>query len=299
MVMSAVQQLMDDPVVKETSQRLRRPSDLAARVKRLLNFEIAATGWYNIDAPEAPIPPPKLEPLPRRRSAMEATEPQVATEVKEFHPAPPLPKCPARVSSIVLGAFDKEVAASLATAHGIDHQSVDYGDEVQPDGAFSLVAKANAPFKVKANRCDGSDSYTFGPFLANDPNHVTHLGLLRASLGKAAHGPKLKSLHHSPFKLSDGVEPLIAPELEAHVSEVEVVLPRLEIPPRRAQSASVGEVPEGSVANTLLGRLEVCTCSLEEEVVKVPEAPKRDTSEERATAEAVGEQEAIKDVGEV
>jgi len=255
---SAVQQLMDNPVVQERCQvqpglqrtDSRRKSCLAQQFTEMpeahaLNFEIVDMGWNNVDAPDA-------HGMTSTRGPPDVDEPSEAA--KEFYPAPPPPVCPSRCSGIVFGSVNDGLSTAEATACGAGLRvGVDCSEEVHPDGAFNLIAMAKAPFKLKTYKWDGTESHSFGPFVANESSEVTYIGLLKT--------PK-----------SEG-----ARQVAAGVVEVEIVLPRLEIPPKSTWSASAGEAEAdttGDPPQVPLHRQERCTCASDK--VAPPESDEDD-----------------------
>mmetsp|Transcript_77702 Transcript_77702/g.166589 ORF Transcript_77702/g.166589 Transcript_77702/m.166589 type:complete len:1110 (+) Transcript_77702:800-4129(+) len=234
----AAKQLSEEPAVKERAEEVYRTwtdTLVEANETNNLEFQIKDTGWNNIDAPEEPPSPP---PEPECRAAA----PEVLEEDDEFYPPVPVPICPVRVSSMVLGAFDDGVFAKTATAVGLEHRGVDYSEEVQPDGTFSLLAMASSPFELRTQKSDGTDSFNFGPFHANYGNKVTHLGLLEPPRPDA---PEI------------GWNDLILPS-------VEVALPRLEFPPHGGEDegayAEGGEMEECEMEAEPCRWGERCTC---------------------------------------
>jgi len=186
-------------VYKSWRQILQAASD-----QNMFNFEIADLGWTNVDAPE--VNPPRQE-APLRPLPPDATQ--------EFFPPPPEVVCPIRVSSMVLGAFDANVCAASAMACSLEHCGIDYADEVQPDGTFSLVTLAETGFELRTTKLDGTSSLSFGPFEAKGPYQVTHVGLLEPT----------RPEDEGRFVESELRDLCLVP------STVEIVLPRLEFPP--------------------------------------------------------------------
>lgn len=171
-------------------------------------FQIKETGWNNVDAPA--------------KSAV-LDDAVINDQVRpplEFYPRQPKPLCPAGDSSLVLGGFDDGVFAVRATAADLGYRGIDYTEQVQPDGTFSLNVLGRARFEIRTKKADGTDSFTFGPFYASRGLEVTHIGLL------------------SPPR-DDGTK------WEDLVSSVDIILPALEFPPHGGKEDTEGEVGEG------------------------------------------------------
>eukprot|EP00929_Paragymnodinium_shiwhaense_P031850 TRINITY_DN17760_c0_g4_i1.p1 TRINITY_DN17760_c0_g4~~TRINITY_DN17760_c0_g4_i1.p1 ORF type:complete len:1279 (-),score=349.65 TRINITY_DN17760_c0_g4_i1:99-3935(-) len=197
--------LAEEPAVQEKAAEGRREwTDTLREGSKVqqLGFEVAETGWENVDSPldvdPAEFPPP---PAP------------VAVEVDyEFFPRQPPVVCPGQVSSCVLGVFDDGVFAKRATACGVRYRGIDYSETVQPDGTFSLVALAHMQFDLKTQKSDGTDGCSFGPFWAERAGKVSFLGLLDP------HSATQTASMRSTFS-------------DMKVSGVDIVLPALEFPP--------------------------------------------------------------------
>lgn len=195
---SVAQLLAAEPAVQERAKQVYTTwSDTLkdANQTHMLNWEITEPGWDNADvAQQSPS------------DATTATEGLSYSD--EFFPATPKIICPVGSSSMVLGAFDDGIFASRATAVGVRYRGIEYAEDVQPDGTFSLVAMVDSQFELKTQRSDGTESFAFGPFYAASPGRVTHLGLLEP--------PR------------DGLGTLG----EDDPRGVEIVLPALEFPPQ-------------------------------------------------------------------
>jgi len=200
--------LQESPAVQEGAKEVyktwRETLETVAEggANNTFTFQILDTGWNNLDAP-AKLPPDDEEPPRKARPSL------------EFFPPAPKPLCPAGDSSIALGTFDDDVFASRASALDLTYRGVDFSEDVQPDGTFSLCVLGSSRFEVKTTKSDGTSSYSFGPFLAARRREVTHLGLLSRPRDNGA----------SWEQVSVGLD---------------IVLPALEFPPHGA-SGSGGE----------------------------------------------------------
>merc|ERR1711972_975509 len=113
---------------------------------------------------------------------------------------------------MVLGVLDDSASLVRASAVGRQGCGLDAAEDVQPDGTFCLVSTSASPFELRTQCADGTAASRFGPFLAETPGQITHLGLLDAS---RAEGDR------------SNVDELIA--------GVRVVLPALEFPPQTGE----------------------------------------------------------------
>jgi len=200
--------LAADAAVQEAAQQLHRswPEMLeAAKNACQLEFRVLAPGWTSIGATASP------GFAARPRSAQEPAPGLPRTS--EFFPEAPQPTCTAWASSLVLGTFDLEVLAARVSAVGTRYRGADSLEEVSPDGAFSLVVQGGSHFELRTQRSDDAEVSCFGPFPAEAPGHITHLGLLPRAVGGRACGDDL-------------------------ASRAEVLLPALEFPPQRPMDAS-------------------------------------------------------------
>jgi len=188
-------------------------NSVAADETNDFSFQILETGWNNIDAPSTIDEP-------------DAPRPAARDEPLEFFPSRPKPLCPAVDSSLVLGTFEPEVLAARAFAADLSYASIDFAEELQPDGTFSLCTLSYSRFEVRTTRPDGTASESFGPFRASGRCQVTHLGLL--SLPR---------------------DNKVAWEDQAQC--LSIVLPELEFPPHGAAPSSEDEAA---------GVGERCTC---------------------------------------
>eukprot|EP00927_Polykrikos_kofoidii_P020113 TRINITY_DN19482_c0_g1_i1.p1 TRINITY_DN19482_c0_g1~~TRINITY_DN19482_c0_g1_i1.p1 ORF type:complete len:305 (-),score=66.55 TRINITY_DN19482_c0_g1_i1:296-1210(-) len=232
--MRAAELLAADPILQEAASKARRTwTDTLREAGRThqLGFQVRATGWENVDAPQDWEPPP---------SPAERCLPTDDCVPNEFFPEEPPIVCPGQVSTLVLGAFDEGVDASRATTCGVRYRGVDYTEQVQPDGTFSLIALGGLQFELKTQKVDGTSGFTFGPFFAERAGRTSFLGLLEP--------PRDGSLKWDDI-----------------ISKVELVLPALDYPQqptaeahreRRADSYEEGDT-DGPHQR---GRRERCTC---------------------------------------
>jgi hypothetical protein len=189
---------------------------MSATVHRI-SFEVKAMGWTSIDASEELVPPESVRLPPCRQV------------VEEFYPAPVLPQCPARSSSMVVGRLEDVADVAEVFSCGTDHRSSSFTDEVQPDGTFSVVCAANSTATLRTMKWDGSSSSDLRAFFGPSCGKVTSMGDLSPS----------EKDHMTEF------------------AEIEVVLPRLDVPPCVS--------PESSEESSLGGWKEKCTCTMGKE----------------------------------
>merc|ERR1712242_45588 len=166
--------LASDPAVLERAEEVHKSwadtfQEASQKPENEFLFGIWQIGWNNVDAPTNFPTPPKV--CPRSVVPMEFFQGGGA---------------PHRLStegdtSLVLGTFDDSFreAPALVSAVDMNWAGADFGEEVQPDGTFSLCAVGYSSFVIKTTDASGNEATApYGPFRAAGRKKVSHLGLL-------------------------------------------------------------------------------------------------------------------------
>eukprot|EP00930_Biecheleria_cincta_P085274 TRINITY_DN74673_c0_g1_i1.p1 TRINITY_DN74673_c0_g1~~TRINITY_DN74673_c0_g1_i1.p1 ORF type:complete len:1063 (+),score=218.03 TRINITY_DN74673_c0_g1_i1:49-3237(+) len=125
-------------------------------VKKTFTFQVFESGWECVAAPQAP-------PLQKNE--------------QPAHCARPL----AEACCLVLGCIENASSLASVTAMGSRLRIVDRSDDVMPEGYFSLLVMAGTQFEIKVLHDDFETAEYFGPFVAEAPGRLLHLGVLSSS----------------------------------------------------------------------------------------------------------------------
>mmetsp|Transcript_60927 Transcript_60927/g.108214 ORF Transcript_60927/g.108214 Transcript_60927/m.108214 type:complete len:1070 (+) Transcript_60927:41-3250(+) len=132
-----------------STQGLSRSWSSQKMAKHTFSFQVSETGWDCIAAPQALPPQAKM---PKRS--------------------------PDQVCSLVLGSLENAAFIVSVKAVGVRHKIADRSEDMLPEGYFSLLVLAGSQFEIRALHDDLETTTVYGPFTAEGPGNVLHLGVL-------------------------------------------------------------------------------------------------------------------------